>query len=1067
MERVDAGIELKKKSIATKPFDKESIQQRPEATPFQQEYQIESIRKDQPEAPTHTSEMLLNNVAVVEQKKETIEPLNLKSVHSIEPALVTKPSTQVFEDAVEVSKIEIKKKPKVRKAEISLASESVVVEQPDTTAQLELKAEMTLPVDIQPEEPKSVKIESVQVSEDVIPAKDIEIKKKSRIRKTEISLASDSAPTEQVETVEQLKIKSEITLPTDIKHLEPVPVMTESVTVQETSVKHTIIKNKPQIKAKQQLAPEIFTAQQPEETEQLELKSEIMVPSHAKPEEFKQEMAEPQQEVVTIVEKKKIPRIVKKKKKPVTEDTEESVTIQATKTVDQVEEGAATFKLKPKISPEIPVEDVEEEYVIKKPKETVETVEESTLLTLNKSVIPYQVEEIEDSVNVASIRKVEPVAVEDVEQGATLKLKQVKVIERENVEEQFQIGLKPVKPKEQVEDVEEKLTIKPKRKTSQSVEEASASLKTVVQAEDVTLKMVQKEEVPYQVEEIEEEIQVKPIIKKKKTKVVAENVESGEQFQIGLKPVKPKEQVEDVEEKLTIKPKRKTSQAVEEASASLKTIVQAEDVPQDVTLKMVQKKEIPYRVEEIEDEFQVKPILKKKKKVVDQDVESGATLKLKEQVVTVDEAEDVEEQFQIGLKPKRKPKVQIQIDDVEGEAAVTLKRPAKSVVIEETTEAASLVIQQKQPVDDDSLLTTTDQSSESVTQKFSDKEFSLGLKPRRLVKPSISVEADESLRFKIPARPKVSAPTLTEDGNTLTVARAATSILADAEEETTMPLEPQEGDEFFSLCSYVADTEEAMNLVEGERVYVLEWHNSDWWFVRKHLTEETGWVPAQYLKDDTSYTHYVKKKLDEKINKLPVFDFPTADETKIQAPRFLTKLQPVRAPDGSSITFECQVEGSPRPVITWFRQTAVIKPSLDFQMVYDEEGNMASLTIAEVFPEDAGTFTCVAKNSAGFASSSAELIVEAPLSDHGSDTTITSRRSLSRESSLMDILEGIPPTFSQRPKTKTVDEGTDVELECRLVAVPEPDVAWFHNGKRIKPSDRIALLGQSDVHMYC
>lgn len=125
------------------------------------------------------------------------------------------------------------------------------------------------------------------------------------------------------------------------------------------------------------------------------------------------------------------------------------------------------------------------------------------------------------------------------------------------------------------------------------------------------------------------------------------------------------------------------------------------------------------------------------------------------------------------------------------------------------------------------------------------------------------------------------------------------------------------------------------------------------------------------------------------------------------------------------------------------------------------------MTIAEVFPEDAGTFTCVAKNSAGFASSSAELIVEAPLSDHGSDTTITSRRSLSRESSLMDILEGIPPTFSQRPKTKTVDQGTDVELECRLVAVPEPDVAWFHNGKRIKSNDRISILGQSDVHMYC
>ena len=67
----------------------------------------------------------------------------------------------------------------------------------------------------------------------------------------------------------------------------------------------------------------------------------------------------------------------------------------------------------------------------------------------------------------------------------------------------------------------------------------------------------------------------------------------------------------------------------------------------------------------------------------------------------------------------------------------------------------------------------------------------------------------------------------------------------------------------------------------------------------------------------------------------------------------------------------------------------------------------------------------------------------------------------------MDILEGIPPTFSQRPKTKTVEEGTDVELECRLVAVPEPEVTWFHNGKRIKNNERVSVISQADVHMYC
>ena len=88
-----------------------------------------------------------------------------------------------------------------------------------------------------------------------------------------------------------------------------------------------------------------------------------------------------------------------------------------------------------------------------------------------------------------------------------------------------------------------------------------------------------------------------------------------------------------------------------------------------------------------------------------------------------------------------------------------------------------------------------------------------------------------------------------------------------------------------------------------------------------------------------------------------------------------------RAPDGAQVEFVCKVEGYPRPQITWFRQTAIIKPSPDFQIYYDDN-NMATLVIKEVFPEDAGTFTCVAKNCVGFASSSAELAVEYPLSDH-------------------------------------------------------------------------------------
>merc|ERR1712083_204782 len=126
--------------------------------------------------------------------------------------------------------------------------------------------------------------------------------------------------------------------------------------------------------------------------------------------------------------------------------------------------------------------------------------------------------------------------------------------------------------------------------------------------------------------------------------------------------------------------------------------------------------------------------------------------------------------------------------------------------------------------------------------------------------------------------------------------------------ESVQALNIQEGDVFFALATFVSETGEAMNLVEGEKVHVLEWNNTDWWYVRKHLTEESGWVPAQYLKDELTYTMYVQKKLVEKIEKLPVFEKPKGNE-KAFAPKITEKVKSQRAPDGAQVEFVCKVEG--------------------------------------------------------------------------------------------------------------------------------------------------------------
>jgi hypothetical protein len=42
-----------------------------------------------------------------------------------------------------------------------------------------------------------------------------------------------------------------------------------------------------------------------------------------------------------------------------------------------------------------------------------------------------------------------------------------------------------------------------------------------------------------------------------------------------------------------------------------------------------------------------------------------------------------------------------------------------------------------------------------------------------------------------------------------------------AEESQVVISQCHEGDKMYAICSYVAENEESLNLVEGERVYIL------------------------------------------------------------------------------------------------------------------------------------------------------------------------------------------------------------------------------------------------------
>ena len=96
-------------------------------------------------------------------------------------------------------------------------------------------------------------------------------------------------------------------------------------------------------------------------------------------------------------------------------------------------------------------------------------------------------------------------------------------------------------------------------------------------------------------------------------------------------------------------------------------------------------------------------------------------------------------------------------------------------------------------------------------------------------------------------------------------------------------------------------------------------------------------------------------------------------EEKDKAPQIVDHLNSTAVADGESITLSCRIIGAKKFDVVWLHNNKEIKPSKDF--LYTNEANIYKLQIAEIFPEDCGTYTCEAFNDAGESFSSCTLNV--------------------------------------------------------------------------------------------
>ncbi|XP_034642446.1 myosin light chain kinase, smooth muscle [Trachemys scripta elegans] len=155
------------------------------------------------------------------------------------------------------------------------------------------------------------------------------------------------------------------------------------------------------------------------------------------------------------------------------------------------------------------------------------------------------------------------------------------------------------------------------------------------------------------------------------------------------------------------------------------------------------------------------------------------------------------------------------------------------------------------------------------------------------------------------------------------------------------------------------------------------------------------------------------------------------------APRFSSVLKGCTVSEGQDFVLQCSVEGTPVPQITWLLNDEPIQ----YAHSIFEDG-VAKLTVQDALPEDDGVYTCLAENSTGRASCSAQVTVK----EKKSSKKVESTQSVQTNKTFA-------PVFLKGLTDLKVMDGSQVIMTVEVSANPPPEIIWLHNGKEIQETE--------------
>uniref|UniRef100_A0A8C6S146 Obscurin n=1 Tax=Nannospalax galili TaxID=1026970 RepID=A0A8C6S146_NANGA len=146
-------------------------------------------------------------------------------------------------------------------------------------------------------------------------------------------------------------------------------------------------------------------------------------------------------------------------------------------------------------------------------------------------------------------------------------------------------------------------------------------------------------------------------------------------------------------------------------------------------------------------------------------------------------------------------------------------------------------------------------------------------------------------------------------------------------------------------------------------------------------------------------------------------------------PDFEEELADCTAELGETVKLACKVTGTPKPIISWYKDGKPVEVDPHHILIEDPDGS-CTLILDNLTGVDSGQYMCFAASAAGNASTLGKILVQ------------------------------VPPRFVNKVRATPFVEGEDAQITCTVEGSPYPQIRWYKDGALLTPGSKYRMLSE-------